>query len=96
MTTTWCETSADLHLGIDSLDSESHREQTAQESLKTTFGCPRFELRQLVLVVFSKPGHCLSEVVYFGRICNSYLGRLSTGGDTLASNATEAQEIYRI
>lgn len=37
-----------------------------------------------------------SELVYFGRMCNSYLGRLSTGGDTPASNANEAQEICRI
>src|ERR1700733_7379387 len=36
-----------------------------------------------------------SELVYYGRMCNSYLGRLSTGGDTLASNANEAQEICR-
>jgi hypothetical protein len=31
---------ADLHLSIDSLDSESHRDRTAHESLKTTFGLP--------------------------------------------------------
>jgi hypothetical protein len=96
VTTTCCETALTYTLGIDSLDSKSHRDRTAHESLKTTFGCPRFDLRELVLVVLSKPEHCFSEVVYFGRICNSYLGRLSTGGDTLASNANEAQEIYRI
>ena len=48
---------ADLQFGIESLDSESHRDRTAHGSLKTTFGCPWSELRQLVLVVFSKPRH---------------------------------------
>ena len=43
---------ADLHLDIDSLDSESPRERTAHESLKIPFGCPRFKLRQLVLIAF--------------------------------------------
>jgi hypothetical protein len=70
---------ADLHLGIDSLDSESDSHGNAHQSLKTTFDCRGLSYGSSYLsFVFSKPGHRFSEVAHQDRNSSSHLGRLST------------------